>query len=384
MKKKLLLVLGGVFFAFLIGEVAARIILPLLPDPPNTPFIGDDACMYRLRPSAPGQYPEDHDDHVNEYGFRDRGYPLNKPSGSYRVLGLGDSFVYGAVSVQDNFLRVAERTLDDGTDILLMGIPGWSTENELGVLEDFGLGLEPDLVIVNFFVGNDVTGIPVRGRVIRGNVYPTTSPLPVRNLLRKSQLFVMFESLLLRGMMKQLKDDEAPAHTGNTESGQVSELYLKIVPHGLPVFSRETDKRTAALWVEAEGYLEKIDEICRTARVPWMLVVIPDEMQVDPVVRSQVFDGLGLSATDYDFDAPQRRLDKWARKQNVPMLDLLPVMRAEHNSVARLYVPNDTHWNERGNLVAGQAVAEAVFDIKLLRTRSRLSPGRSTAVDQAK
>ena len=44
-------------------------------------------------------------------------------------------------------------------------------------------------VMVNFFVGNDVTGIPVRGRVIRGNVYPTTSPLPVRNLLRKSQLF---------------------------------------------------------------------------------------------------------------------------------------------------------------------------------------------------
>jgi hypothetical protein len=89
MRKKLLLALGGVFFAFLIGEVAARIILPILPDPPNTPFVGDDACMYRLRPSAPGQYPEDHDDHVNEYGFRDHGYPLKKPAGSYRVLGLG-------------------------------------------------------------------------------------------------------------------------------------------------------------------------------------------------------------------------------------------------------------------------------------------------------
>ena len=364
MKKKLLLVLGGVFFAFLIGEVAARVILPMLPDPPNTPFIGDDACMYRLRSSAPGQYPEDHDDHVNEYGFRDRAYPHNKPAGSYRVLGLGDSFVYGAVSTRDNFLRVAERALDDDTDILLMGVPGWSTENELGLLEDFGLGLEPDLVIVNFFVGNDVTGIPVRSRVIRGNVYPTTSPLPVRNLLRKSQLFVMFESLVLRGMMKQLKDDGEPTHTAEAESGHVSELYLKIVTHNLPVFSREPDKRTAALWVEAEGYLEKIGEVCRGTGVPWMLVVIPDEMQVDPVVRSQVLDGLGLIKTDYDFDAPQRRLDTWARKQNVPMLDLLPVMRAEHNPEARLYVPNDTHWNKRGNLIAGQVVAKAISDMR--------------------
>ena len=364
MRKKLLLVLGGVFFAFLIGEVAARIILPMLPDPSDTPFIGDEACMYRLRPSEPGRYPEDHDDHINEYGFRDRSYPLAKPAGSYRVLGLGDSFVYGAVSVQDNFLRVAERILDDDTDILLMGVPGWSTENELGVLEDFGLGLEPDLVVVNFFVGNDVTGIPVRGRVIRGNVYPTTSPLPVRNLLRKSQLFVMFESLMLRGMMKQLKDDDSPAHTGGAESGQVSELYLKIVPHSLPVFSREPDQRTAALWAEAEGYLKKIDAICRAAGVPWMLVVIPDEMQVDPVARSQVLDGLGLAAAGYDFDAPQRRLDDWAQKNNVPMLDLLPVMRAEHDPAARLYVPNDTHWNERGNLIAGQAVAEAISNLK--------------------
>ncbi len=364
MRKKLLLALGGVFFAFLIGEVAARVILPVLPDPPNTPFIGDDACMYRLRPSAPGQYPEDHDDHVNEYGFRDRGYPLNKPTGSYRVLGLGDSFVYGAVSTRDNFLRVAERALDDDTDILLIGVPGWSTENELGLLEDFGLGLDPDLVIVNFFVGNDVTGIPVRSRVIRGNVYPTTSPLPVRNLLRKSQLFVMFESLVLRGMMKRLKDDDTPGHTAESESGQVSELYLKIVPHSLPVFSTETDKRTAALWVEAEGYMEKIDGICRAAGVPWMLVVIPDEMQVDPEVRSQVLDGLGLAAEDYDFDAPQRRLDDWAKKHSVPMLDLMPVMRAEHNPKARLYVPNDTHWNKRGNLIAGQAVAEAISKLK--------------------
>jgi len=365
MKKKLLLVLGGVFVAFMIGEVAARIILPLLPDPPGTPFVGDEACMYRLRPSAPDRYPEDHDNHINEYGFRDRGYPLAKPAGSYRLLGLGDSFVYGAVSIEDNFLRVAERTLNDGTDILLMGVPGWSTENELGVLEDFGLGLEPDLVIVNFFVGNDVTGIPVRGRVIRGNIYPTTSPLPVRNLLRKSQLFVMFESLVLRGMMRQLKDDEAKASAVNVESGPtpVSELYLKIVPHNLPVFLREPDPRTAALWDEAEGYLRRIDEICRTAGVPWLLVLIPDEMQVDSVVRSQVLARLAISRDDYDFDAPQRRLNSWAADQGVPVLDLLPIMRFQHRPAARLYVPNDTHWSERGNITAGQAVAEAISNM---------------------
>jgi len=390
MKKKFLLTLGGVFFAILVGEVAARVVLPLLPDPPGTPFIGDSSCMYRLRPSAQGRYPEGHDDYINKYGFRDRGYPLNRPAASYRVLGLGDSFVYGAVSIHDNFLRVAERALNSGkgtradketdlsrdirtdtrTDILLMGVPGWSTENELAVLEDFGLDLEPDLVLVNFFVGNDVTGIPVRCRVIRGNIYPTTSPLPVRNLLRKSQIFVMFESLVLRGMMRKVKNDEAlapaPAEkVGSAGPGHVpvSGMYLKTVSNNLPVFLRATDPRTAALWTEAEGYLGRIDEICRSAGVPWLLVLIPDEMQVDPVVRSEVLARLEVSADDYDFDAPQHRLGTFGRDRKVAVLDLLPVMRAEHSPTARLYVPNDTHWNKRGNFIAGRAVAEAISDL---------------------
>jgi hypothetical protein len=364
MKKKLLLLVGGISFALLIGEIAARVVLPLLPDPPNTPFIGDDACMYRLRPSEPGEFPEDHPDHINQLGFRDRNHPISKPADRFRVLGLGDSFVYGAVPPEENFLRVAERAMNENlglpVDVLLAGVPGWSTENQLGYLEDQGLELDPDLVVVNFFVGNDVTGIPVRGRVIRGQVYPTTSPLPVRNLLRKSQLFVMFESLVLRGMMQRARDDEPAPAEG--EDQPVNDLYLKIVDQNLPVYLRDPDGRTEDLWAEAEGYLKGIDTACRAAGVPWLLILIPAETQVDPAVRSQVLTGLDLAKGDYDFDEPHRRLTRWATSLQVPLLDLLPVMRHEHNPGARLYVPNDTHWNRRGNLAAGLMVGWAIGD----------------------
>ena len=355
MRKKFLLGLGGVFFAFLIGEVAASVILPLLPDPPGTPFIGDDACMYRLRPSAPDRYPEDHDNHINEYGFRDRNHPQAKPAGRYRVLGLGDSFVYGAVPIQDNFLRVTERTMNETTglktDILLMGVPGWSTENQLGYLKSEGLALKPDLVLINFFVENDVTGLPVRTRIIRGNPYPTTSPLPVRNLLRKAHLFVMFESLIWRGVMKKKRIEAAPGPA--PKDAPVNDTYLKIVDQNLPVYLREPDSRTEDLWREAIGYLEEIDDVCAAAGVPWQLVLIPGEMQVAPEVRVQVLNGLAANPDDYDFDAPQRRLVRWGEESHNSVLDLLPALRREHQAAGRLYVPNDTHWNVRGNEVAG-------------------------------
>lgn len=364
MRKKILLALGSAVFALMIGEVAARIVLPLLPDPPNTPFIGDDACMYLLRPSEPGQHPEDHPDHINRLGFRDRNHPPTKPNGRLRVLGLGDSFVYGAVPPGENFLRVAERALNENSglpvDILLMGVPGWSTENELGYLMDQGLDLEPDLVVVNFFVGNDVTGIPVRGRVIRGHVYPRTSPLPVRNLLRKSHLFVMFESLALRRMVARIRGDQAGAPA--PLEAPVNDLYLKIVDQTLPVFARDPDDRTASLWDEAEEYLQAIDSACRLAGVPWLLVLIPDEVQVDSKVRSQVLEGLGLTPDQFDFDAPNNRLNSWAATNQVPVLDLLPVMRHEHMPGFRLYIPNDTHWSQRGNLAAGMMVGWSIQD----------------------
>ncbi|MEN8005851.1 MAG: SGNH/GDSL hydrolase family protein [Candidatus Krumholzibacteriota bacterium] len=364
MKKKLMLMAGGVFFAFLIGEVAARVVLPLLPDPPDTPFVGDEACMYRLRPSEPGEFPEDHDHHINQLGFRDRNHSRTKPEGRLRVLGLGDSFVYGWVSIQDNFLRVAERRFNSGgvqADILLMGVPGWSTENQLGYLQSEGLGLDPDLVVVNFYVENDVTGIPVRGRVIRGNLFPTTSPLPVRNLLRKSQLFLMFESLVLRGIMKKVRGDDSSGPA--SDSAPVNDIYLRILDQNLPVYLRQPDPRTEALWAEAIGYLEEIDAACAAADVPWMVVLIPGEIQVDTAVRSQVLGQLGLPADAYDFDAPQQRLVSWGHARQVAVLDLLSTLRHEHKPDARLYVPNDTHWNIRGNQVAGLTLSRSLTDI---------------------
>jgi len=373
MKKKLLLALGGICFALLCGEVAARIILPLLPDPPDTPFIRDSDCMYRLQPSEPGRYPEDHDDHVNDLGFRDRNHPPFKPEGRLRVIGLGDSFVYGAVSVRDNFLRVTERTWNDAVgkqmDIMLMGVPGWSTENQLGYLESEGLDLNPDLVLVNFFVENDVTGIPVRTRIIRGNAYPTTSPLPVRNLLRKSQLFVMFESLFWRGMMKKNRNEGAVDPT--PEDTPVSDTYLKMVERNLPVYLREPDRRTAKLWDQPIGYLEEIDPVCAAAGVPWLLVLNPGEIQVDPDVRTQALKGLEANPDDYDFESPQRRLLRWSGESHNTVLDLLPPLRREHLAQGRLYVPNDTHWNERGNTVAGETIYFSLLDQRFLMDPER-------------
>jgi hypothetical protein len=305
--------------------------------------------------------PEDHDSHINTLGFRDRNHAPIPPAGTARVLGLGDSFVYGVVPVADNFLRLAADTLTaagHATEMVLAGVPGWHGGNQAGWLESTGLGLAPDAVVVNFFVGNDVTGLAVGGRVIRGTLYPTTSPQPLRHWLRKSVLFLLFETQVLRPLRNRGAVEAEAVRPPDT--APVNDDYLYIASQYLPVFRKEPAGRLAGLWDEAEGHLARIDALCREAGVPWVLVLIPDEMQVDEAVRRQVLARLGENPPAYDFEGPQRRLTTFAWDRAVPVLDLLPVLREAHTLEGRQYLPNDTHWNEKGNRTAGRALARVL------------------------
>lgn len=98
---------------------------------------------------------------INSKGLRDfeRGY--EKPDGVARVMMLGDSFI-GAFNVP--FEEMASRRLETklreatGTDrieVINAGVQGYGTAQELLFLREEGFRYEPDIVVLNFFAGND-------------------------------------------------------------------------------------------------------------------------------------------------------------------------------------------------------------------------------------
>lgn len=383
------LVLFGLFLAAAAGEIALRVYSAVAPDPPGSAYVRDRHAGYRLRPDPPEQVRSPESDHINALGFRDREHPIEKPRGAYRILGIGDSFVYGAVPLEQNFLRVAEACLAPvfqpdslQVEMVLMGVGGYTPENELGLFKSLGLDLDPDHLVLNFFVGNDVGGLCMRGEVWHGRVYYVGSPVWWRNLLRQSKLFVLSEKVFLTRIKlawqmarfeKKARSVRGAAGPGaardsagagpDSSAGpgaavDLSPVYLRIQDQRLPVFEVNPPGFMEALWRRAERSLIEFDRVCRERGVSWTLLVIPDELQVDPEVRDALLRALGRPASRYDFDAPQRRIAAFAERHGIPVLDLLPAMRAAHRPGDRLYKPNDTHWNERGNLLAGETLAE--------------------------
>jgi hypothetical protein len=369
--RRTLQVLLGLFLGLLVGEAGVRIYFAVAPPPSRVDFIPDRYAGYRNGPEPPSDFPPGHDGHINAFGFRGREHPVEKPPEAFRVLGIGDSFVYGSVPMQANFLRVAEREANlhrpPGSnrelEMILMGVPGYTPENYRGVLRSIGLRLDPDLVVLCFFVGNDVTGIPVRGQVLGGQIYYVGSANPWLNLLRKSYLYNLAEKVVLSAWERRYRPEEsgAPLRISETDPLKPSPPYLLFQAKRLPVYREVPDPQTERLWKEAEGYLEEFDALCKRAGVPWILFLIPSEMQVDPAVRDRVLDALSRPAADYQFDAPQKRLRRFAEARGIPVLDPLEDLRRDEDPEDRLYLPNDTHWSVRGNRLAGEILARELI-----------------------
>lgn len=93
---------------------------------------------------------------INSKGLRDVEHPYEKEPGTFRIALLGDSIAWGW-GVDDGrcFADLIEPRL--GVEVINLGVPGYSTDQQLLTLERDGLRYEPDLVLL-CFVLNDVLG----------------------------------------------------------------------------------------------------------------------------------------------------------------------------------------------------------------------------------
>ena len=99
---------------------------------------------------------------ISEQGFADESVPDNKGN-ELRVLLLGDSFAMGwGLEREDTISEQLESRLADGLNkevrVVNGGVIGYSPWQSYGFLMERGFAIDPDLVILQTFPGNDVEG----------------------------------------------------------------------------------------------------------------------------------------------------------------------------------------------------------------------------------
>jgi hypothetical protein len=147
---------------FLIAEMVVRIWFPQ----PMLPRYVVDA-PYGIRTNKPNMsiWHTSPDYRVNvrtnSKGIRsDREIPYEKPVGTFRIVGLGDSFTLGyEVDLEDTYLFQVESILHERghprVEVVNLAVSGFGTAEELITLNEEGFKYSPDVVVLGYF-NNDM------------------------------------------------------------------------------------------------------------------------------------------------------------------------------------------------------------------------------------
>lgn len=340
------LVFWNVFLAFVLVELGLAAADHVWPSPLlMAPNAKSQERIEHYKNSLPVRMDRDP---RNRQGFNDTEWAIPKPAGTFRIVALGDSFAFGVVGYEKNFLTLLEQELADSgpqrVEICNLGIPALDPIDYLQLLNLEGSSLEPDIVLVCLFAGNDFV------RTARGS----------RLRLRNTRTFALLWRLWRLHEEVSRRSVSSRNPTGGKNARFVEppifsdQAYLEIAGRYLAILRRTYSMETEAKVRDTLKVLDRIASETGDRRL--VVAVLPCEVQVNPDLRAKVCRLNGVLEGDLDLDHPAGRVEEHFRGRDVTVVDLLPEFLAAESD-GSTYRPNDSHWNLRGNRVAAKALA---------------------------
>jgi len=358
---------------------------------------------------------------TNSRGMVGPEVPVSKPSDEFRVVVLGDSYtVGGQVPYEQTFPAVLEQDLRQAgrtnLRVINAGVCGYTTFNESGLLAEDLAWLQPDLVVLAAFLGNDVSenvlateagyriapehpkgmtwGLDAQRLVDdSGSWFPRNhlvgpsppaawtpemalpraignqpsngllapaapaQPADVRHTLRTAWDGLRSRSLLVGKLFGAPIDPSVSTAPGAAPLAQQQQLLNLTSFEWTILRDRPRTYWLDVSWPLFGAYLANARDTAASVGAPLVVVAIPDPAQVDERMRARVMANFRFSDDEVDWARPQRELAQQAHADDVPLLDLKPVFQSMPDH-ASLFLPIDTHFTAYGHAVTAQHIAD--------------------------
>jgi len=383
------LVLLGVVVGLALGEAGGRLAMLFTPSNPDDFKVADPVLHHRLRPNATtaeGGSEYRIEIRTNSLGLRDREYPTLKPAGAFRILMIGDSTTFGTgLQLEETVAKRAESLLQQGCprphEVINGGIPSYSPLLEYLLLKHVGLGLGPDLVVLNFDMTDvrddfirtalarlDSDGLPVA--VPKNHLAEAAlliPPLPKPRVLRFVEPVeaVMHWSAIYQAI-RTWRPVRVLLGPNRLDWRRLEALGLVgNIQYDFVAIARDGDyPGLREAWALTQRYIVGIRDLARSREIPFVLVVPPHAYQVgaseDEVTRWIV--GPGRLASERPFQI----LEDLGRRQGFPVLNLLPLFRERHITEGPLFWSDGIHHNPRGARVFAEGIVNGLRKYDLL------------------
>jgi hypothetical protein len=309
--------------------------------------------------------------------MRDKERSVPKPPHSFRIAVLGDSVTEALqVALEDTFPSRLERRLAQcpsmqgrTVEVLNFGVEGYGTAQELLMLRGKVRKYQPDLVLLEFYFGNDLSDnlreldytkpggrpyfVEKDGRLVLDDSFqhlPRMQPGAIRlhnwlaDLINHSRLLLLLESAKMK--LHDIRRETVPNPDPLLPENYIETLMY--VPPRSP-FAVQT-------WRVTEGMLLMLRDEARSQGAGFLLLDFPMRMQImaDRQMQQDFMREAGIDTLDY----PNQRLESFAQEHGIAYLSLRnPVadyVLQHHQSVT----VSAGHFNEVGHGI----VADALYD----------------------
>ena len=363
----LALLLAALVAAFLLAEAGVRLLTPYSP----SLLVADPVVGKRFLPgfAARIHVPEcgcEVDVRFDREGLRGPDRPYAKPPGAKRVALVGDSMVAAIATAEDKTLaarleRLLSASRPAAWEVMNAGVSSSSTGSELALYRAVLERYAPDLLVVVFWVGNDLADnsyeltraprlyfdLDSSGRLVQ--LPFAFEPNPVGAWLDRWSRFYVWQKAAFR----QLR-------------GGVHAATRGLEPVEL-VFADPEPPPVARAWAITGALLRAYRDEAAARGTALVLVAAPSAAQVYDDLWGELEARAGSDAQTVVREHPEARLAAIARQEGIPFLALLPAFRAaapardSTRSGEQLYYEGRYHWNDAGNALAAQAVHTIVL-----------------------
>ena len=296
----------------------------------------------------------------------------------HRILILGDSMVMNSYLPEEESLSIvlqdALMTRNQLVEVINGGVNGYSTYQELGYYFDYGRSIEPDIVLLVFYIGNDfrdnmkMTG---GGRNVNPDMLPNwceIDPIP-SSRENPSSKFLLDHSRVARSVKYRLdklgKSWREEPHWDNAN------YYFYEV--GLYQKSREF--RILLSETLTKMVIERFIEVVEKDHRELIIIILPSRNQTDHDFWISTLECLSTTETGIgpvDFDYPNKLVREICQKHDVPTLDLSPMLKTMKGH--QLYHVDGKHLNAQGNRAIAEVVAQFLINRGIFGAKKHALP----------
>lgn len=348
---------------------------------PSFFMIPDTLLGWKNKPFASGVFNEEGEAQVdiNSDGLRGPEIVKPKPQDTFRIALLGDSFTIAVqVPLEQTYAKVMERELSQNcqalagkkVEVLNFGVNGYGTAQQFLTLREKALLFEPDLVMLGYFIGNDVTENSKKLENI------LLRPFFVKDEEGKLVLDTSFNQLDLRSANSYLLTsiDRLPAWLVNNvrilqiikkaeynyRKQNLAQTYEDIKANN---FIEPPNKDWEEAWEITEMLVAAFPSETNKKGVDFMAFTIGTTLQAHPEklrreeymqvynIENLFYPGERIKALGDRFDFPVTNLEKDFQAHVDKTQECLHGFTNEYCG---------GHWNDKGHELAGKILAENV------------------------